>query len=265
MPGRALIVAVVALLASALLSACANPAARTEQARGASDQPSPDRFDGRAVGLADPLCRLATDTAVPAPKRSLIAEDCSRRRSSGIAPVTKPTPSAALSTPTHSTIAPTCIQRSLSARFLGAGYESGNDFGMIVIWNPDAAPCQLGGTERFAGYDTDGSRDMNAISNRPGVARAVALPARMSAPRDGKFNAGTYLIAYLQGTERDDSAQPNGLCRPSDEGTPATFVLGIGSLTFTVRNADPQAMQVHAVYGCHGRVLFEGVEGPQSD
>ena len=136
---------------------------------------------------------------------------------------------------------------------------TGNDFGLIVIWNTSATPCRVAGAVTFTAFFNDRERDMNARPNRPVPAVSVTLPANMSAYRDGDDPA-PYLTADLMGPERDDPTQPAGLCRQQDKLAPAVVVLAIGKLIFRVPNSDPRSEQVKAVYGCHGRVLLETVE-----
>jgi hypothetical protein len=170
-------------------------------------------------------------------------------------------PATVTSTARSSAAPPDCRAGQLDARFVGGGYGTGNDFGTVAIWNPGPTPCQLHGPVSFAGYYPDGSRDRSAGLAHPIAGRTITVPGSMHSPRDGQDLSG-YLSAHLMGTERDDASQPDALCRRQDEGTPATLVLSIGSLTFRTANADPGSVQVTSVYGCHGRVLLEDLEGP---
>jgi len=157
-----------------------------------------------------------------------------------------------------------CRTQDLGARFQAGGYGGGNDFGSIEIWNPGTAPCRLAGTVTFTAFFADGTADLNARPNRPLRPLNVTLPARMIQPREGAVPS-RYLVALLMGPERDDPAQPDGLCR--DELAPATLVLSIGRVTLRIRNLDPASPArrgiSRAVYGCHGRVLLEDLTGPQ--
>jgi hypothetical protein len=159
------------------------------------------------------------------------------------------------------TLAP-CRTRDLGSRFQGGGYGGGNDFGAIQIWNAGPTRCRLGGAVTLTALFANGATDPNVEPNGHLLPLTVTLPAQMSPPTEGTEPA-RYLVAYLMGPERDDPAQPNGICRAQDEMAPATFELSIGTVTLVVRNQDPAAPQNHAVYGCHGRVLLEGVTPPQ--
>lgn len=171
-------------------------------------------------------------------------------------PMTKPVLSTVISSAAILPPAPSCRSGQLKARFVGGGYGTGNDFGAIVVWNPGPTPCQLHGPVSFAGYYSDGSRDPKAVPVRAITSGVIRLPGNMRPPRDGQDLSG-YLAAYLMGPERDDSSQPNALCRRQDEGTPAILVLTIGSMTIRTANSDPGSVQVTGVYGCHGQVLLE--------
>ena len=158
-----------------------------------------------------------------------------------------------------------CSTQDLGARFQGGGYGGGSDFGSIQIWNASPAPCQLAGGVTFAASFANGVIDPNAHPNQHLPPLSATLPAHMPPPKEGAYPT-TYLIALLDGPERDDSAQPNGLCRRQDKLTPATLDLTIGDVTLVVRNQDPAATgpgEVDAVYGCHGRVLLEDVTPPE--
>jgi hypothetical protein len=136
---------------------------------------------------------------------------------------------------------------------------TGNDFGGIVIWNTGSMPCRIVGPVTFTAFFSDGRPDANAQPNRSVPPVDVVLPAKMTAFRDGTDPAG-YLTANFMGPERDDPSQPDALCRQQDKLAPALLVLGLGKITFRVTNSDPQSLQVKQIYGCHGRVLLEGVE-----
>jgi hypothetical protein len=69
----------------------------------------------------------------------------------------------------------------------------------------------------------------------------------------------------MMGFERDDGTQPDALCRPRDEGTPAVLDLSVGAVTVTATNADPGSPQSTSIYGCHGRVSLEALYGPHHD
>jgi hypothetical protein len=157
--------------------------------------------------------------------------------------------------------APDCVSNHLDARLVGGGYGTGNDFGEIVIWNPSLDPCHLHGQVSFAGYYVDGSRDPYAVTAHPITSGVITMPGTMPPPRDGQ-DQSDYLVAFMMGPERDDANRPAALCRPQDEGTPEALVLTIGSVTIRTTNKDPGAAQVTSIYGCHGRVLLEGLQGP---
>jgi len=159
-----------------------------------------------------------------------------------------------------------CRTRDLGARFQAGGYATGSDFGSIEIWNPGPAQCRLAGAVTFTALFADGTADLKAGPVRPPSHLAVTLPARMIRPHEGADPSG-YLVATLMGFERDDPAQPDGLCRSRDERTPAVLVLSIGRATLRVSNQDLAAPATRgisrAVYGCHGRILLEDLAGPQ--
>ena len=167
------------------------------------------------------------------------------------------------SPPATQLLAADCLSSQLGARFVGGGFGTGNDFGEIVIWNPGTQPCRLHGPVSFTAYYADATRDRKATVNRPITAAPRTLRGRMQAPRDGKDPAG-YLVAGLMGPERDDPAQPNALCRPQDEGTPASLELSIGSVAVHVTNKDSGSPQNTGIYGCHGTVLLLDLLGPSS-
>ncbi len=180
------------------------------------------------------------------------------------APPSAPSPAA---TPTSQASMPAaCRTHDLGVRFQAGGYGGGNDFGSIEIWNPGTAQCRLAGTVTFTAFFADGTTDLNARPNRPLTPLNMTLPARMIQPGEGA-DPSRYLVALLMGPERDDPAQPDGLCRAQDELTPATLVLSIGRVTLRIRNLDaasPARLGIsRAVYGCHGRVLLEDLTGPQ--
>jgi hypothetical protein len=220
---------------------------------------------GTAAVESNPICQLASNTAVPAAKRSIANAECTSLLSRATNPVTKPvmpTGSTALTSPAPQPPAPDCTSSHLDARFVGGGYGTGNDFGEIVIWNPGPEPCQLHGQVSFAGYYPDGSRDANAITEHPITSGIITLPSSMRPPRDGP-DQSDYLVALLMGPERDDPSQPDALCRSQDEGTPAALVLAVGSVTIRTTNKDPGSAQNTSIYGCHGRVLLEDLQGPR--
>ncbi len=153
-----------------------------------------------------------------------------------------------------------CQVDGLGTRFQGGGYGGGNDFASIYIWNPGPVPCQLAGAVTFTALFARGTTDRNARPNTP-QHLSITLPARMLRPGEGADTA-RYLVAYLMGAERDDPAQPNGVCRRQDELTPAALELSIGRITLRIRNQDQASRQSTAVYGCHGQVLLEGFSSP---
>jgi hypothetical protein len=257
---------VVAITAS--LTGCAEPARSLNSSPAAASRSQPYRSYppvGTAVSERNPICRLARNPAVPAAKRSSAAGECDTLLSHAI--VTKPVPPPGnYIRPSPSSTRPAaadCRSSQLGARFVGGGFGTGNDFGEIVIWNAGTRPCRLHGPVSFAAYYADASRDRKATVNRPITATPSTLPGRMPAPRDGQDPAG-YLVAGLMGPERDDPAQPNALCRPRDEGTPASLELSIGSITVQVTNKDSGSPQNTSIYGCHGTVLLVDVRGPSS-
>lgn len=251
-------------MAAVLLTACAGqPAPPRMLPAGATPAPSSVVYPapGTAAFASNPNCVMAGNTAIPAPKRSIANAECSRLLSQATNPVTKPVLPTASGSPASKPSAPGCRTDQLSARFVGGGYGGGTDLGAIVVWNAGSQPCQLRGSVGFAAYYSGGIRDLNAGLVQPLTSGLVRLPAFMLPPRDGQDLSG-YLTAYLAGAERDDSSQPNGLCRKQDEGTPAALVLTIGALSVRTANSDPGSVQVTSSYGCHGRVLLEDLQGP---
>lgn len=175
-----------------------------------------------------------------------------------------PTPSASRSPGTTSTAMPVaCSAPELGTRFQGGGYGGGNDFGSIQIWNTGASPCRIVGPVTFVALFANGATDPNARPNQLLPPLDVTLPAHMPPAPEGA-DPTQYLVAFLDGPERDDPTQPNGMCRAQDELTPTIFELSIGDVTLRVLNQDPAAPQVHAVYGCHGRVLMEDITAPSA-
>lgn len=170
-----------------------------------------------------------------------------------------PATASPAATPTRGPAA--CTAQDLGARFQGGGYGGGNDIGSIYIWNAGATHCRLTGAVAFAAFFASGAADRNAHPNQPQPPITVTLPAAMAWPGEGA-DPIQYLVAILDGPERDDPTQSNGVCSPRDELTPATLQLSIGDVALRVRNQDRAAAQVHAVYGCHGRVLLEALTAP---
>ena len=177
--------------------------------------------------------------------------------------------SSALSRSTSPVAAPSirpaaCRAQDLGARFQGGEYGTGSDMGSIQIWNVGASPCLLAGAITFAASFANGVIDANAHRNQPLPPLSATLPAHMPPPKEGA-DPTEYLVASLDGPERDDPAQPSGLCRRQDELTPDILELSIGDVTLVVSNQDdaPAGLgQIHAVYGCHGLVLLEDVTPP---
>lgn len=247
---------------AASLAGCAEPARPLSSPPAAASRSQSylpySSLDSAVVG-SYPRCRLAPDTAVPVETHRSGPEACDALLSRATDTVTKPGPPSNRSSPT-ATQPPVadCVSSQLGARFVGGGFGTGNDFGEIVLWNQGTQPCRVLGPVTFAGYYPDGSRDRNATVNRPITAMPSILPGTMPAPRDGQDQGG-YLVAGLMGPERDDPTQPNALCRPRDEGTPASLELSIGSITVHVTNKDSSSPQNSSIYGCHGRVLLVDV------
>jgi hypothetical protein len=248
---------------AASLTGCSEPAPLPGSARTGAWPYSSYPPLGTAASARNPSCRLAQDPAVPAAKRSSAAGECDALTSQPI--VTKPPPSnyTRPSPPATQLAAPECVSSQLGARFIGGGFGTGNDFGEIVMWNPGSRPCRVHGTVSFAAYYADGSRDRQATVNHRITAKFSTLPGETPVPRDGQEGAG-YLVAGLMGPERDDPTQPNALCRPRDEGTPASLELSIGSITVQVANKDSSSPQNTSIFGCHGQVLLVDVLGPSS-
>ena len=257
-------------LAGAFLAACADAAPGPSSPGAAVSSPQPSYVvyppPGTAAVENDPICEYARNTAFPVVKRSFAMLECDRLLSRATEPVTKPVISTATAPPTQPPAGPPagiCTALDLGARFGGGGFGGGNDFGEIWIWNLSPRPCRLSGAVTFAAHYADGARDDDAVANRSVRPVSLTLPSGMAAPRNGA-DPSAYLIARLMGPERDDPTQPNGSCRPQDERTPATFVLSLGSVTVRVTNNDPSSSQNTSVYGCHGAVLLEGVQLPQT-
>lgn len=256
--------AIAPLAAAAVLAGCASGAPPAKQTVAASTVPTRVVLPapgGSAVGN-DPICQVAHNTGIPAAKRNLANEECNQLLTRATDPVTKPAVPPTLSTPTppYQPSASDCTSDSVRAEFRGGGYGTGNDFGGIWIWNPQTQPCTLRGRVAFTAYLPDGSRDLGAVINRTVTFPPTTLPPNMPTPRNNADPSG-YTVALLMGPERDDPAQPDGLCR--SELAPFTLQLTLGTVSLRVRNQATNS-NVKAVYGCHGRVLLEGVIGPLS-
>jgi hypothetical protein len=256
------------IAAAASLTGCSQPAPLANPApAGASPSQSYLRYPPLSTTdvESNSACQLARNSAVPAAKRSSAAGECDALFRHGTVTKSAPPPSHTRRPlpPATQSEAPDCVSGQLSARFFGGGFGTGNDFAEIRMWNPGLQPCRVHGPVTFAGYYADGSVDRNATVNRRMTATPRTLPGKMPAPREGQDPSG-YLVADLMGPERDDPAQPNALCRPQDEGTPAGLELSVGSLTFRVSNKDPDSPQNISIFGCHGQVLLVGVWGPSS-
>ncbi|WP_157488951.1 hypothetical protein [Pseudofrankia sp. DC12] len=155
-----------------------------------------------------------------------------------------------------------CTGDGLGKRFQGGAFGGGFVTGIIEVWNPGDTPCQVSGTVTFTAQTASGATEPNAKANRTQKI-SLTLPAQMKPPAEGSDQHG-YLVADLSGFYRDDSQQPDGLCKPQDEVTPATLVLSIGGLTVRVPNEDPAISSTdqgvsRTVYGCHGNIVLETV------
>lgn len=221
-----------------------------------------------ASGVAALIVAAVTScTSGSLPGTAAVSTGSARSQAAGHRPTAWPSAHSPAATPTSQASTPAaCRAHDLGARFQAGGYGGGNDFGSIEIWNPGTAQCRLAGTVNFAAFFADGTTDLNARPNRPLAPLNMTLPARMIQPREGVDPSG-YLVAALMGPERDDPAQPAGVCRPQDELTPTTLVLSIGRVTLRIRNLDPASPASpgisRAVHGCRGQVLLEDLTGPQ--
>jgi hypothetical protein len=258
--------AIAAVAAATVLAGCASSALQAEHPPAAAASATQSYIVYPAPGASavenNPICQLAHDTAIPVAKRNSANDECNQLLSRATAPVTKPAVPPTVSTPTSpfQPSAPNCTSDSVRAEFRGGGHGGGNDFGGVWIWNPQAQPCTLRGQVAFAAYLADGSRDLGAVTNRTVSFPPTTLPANMRAPANNADGSG-YTIAGLMGPERDDPAQPNGVCRSQDELTPDTLELTLGTMSLRAPNHDANS-DVKAIYGCHGRVLLEDVTGP---
>ena len=219
-------------------------------------------------GLAALIVAVVTScTSGSLPGTAAVSTGSPRSQAAGHRPrASPPAHSRAATKTSQASIPAACRAHDLGVRFQAGGYGGGNDFGSIDIWNPGTAQCRLAGTVTFTAFFADGSTDLNARPNRPLTPLSMTLPARMIQPPEGA-DPSRYLVATLMGPQRDDPAQPDGLCRPRDELIPATLVLSIGRVALRIRNLDPASPASlgisRAVYGCHGRVLLEDLTGPQ--
>lgn len=259
--------ALAAIAAAVVLAGCASAAPQPKPTAAAAVASATQSYvvypaPGTSAVENSPICQLAHNTEVPAPKRSSANDECNQLLSRATEPVTKPAVPPTVSTPTppFQSSAPDCTANFVHAEFRGGGYGGGNDFGGIWIWNPQSQPCTLRGRVAFAAYLSDGSPDPGAVINGTVTFSPTTLPANMPAPQNNA-DPSNYLVAALMGPERDDPGQPNGLCRSQDELTPATLALTLGTVSLRLRNQDADS-QVKAIYGCQGRVLLESVTGP---
>ena len=183
--------------------------------------------------------------------------------------------SPAQQVPIHATMTPErlshaaasrCPPAQLIARFQAGGLGAGNDFGNIEIRNVGPARCRIAGRVRFAAYFASGLRDVNAVTRRRTVVSAV-LPVE-SQWRQRPRRSGL-LDVIISGEYRDDPNQPDGLCRPVDEGHPLNLVVRIGERGFTVTNYSPRrrdpAYNLTWVEGCHGDLALAGLVRPYVD
>jgi hypothetical protein len=260
--------AIAAVAAAAVLAGCASSAPQAKQTAAAAASATQSYIVYPAPGTSavenNSICQFAHNTEIPVAKRKAANDECDQLLSRATAPVTKPAIPPIMSTPAppFQPSAGECTSGAVRAEFRGGGYGGGNDFGGIWIWNPQSQPCTLRGQVAFAAYFADGSRDLGAVINRTVSFPATTLPANMPAPGNNTDPSG-YMVAGLMGPERDDPAQPNGVCRSEDELSPATLELTLGTVSLRVRNQAANS-DVTAIYGCDGQVLLEDVTGPLS-
>jgi hypothetical protein len=136
------------------------------------------------------------------------------------------------------------------------------DFGTVVVWNASPEACRIGGRVAFTAYLSDGTRDLAAQNNQAVVLRFFVMRPGMVAPPEFS-EIDNYLFFILAGVERDDPAQPDGVCRAADEVAPSRLVLTIGTLALETPNDDKgNPMRNPWIYGCHGKVLLESAHLP---
>jgi hypothetical protein len=152
-----------------------------------------------------------------------------------------------------------CTTDELRAAFGGGQLATGNDIGAIDLWNSGPQPCTLAGTPVFTAFLANGTPDAQATSRAGTTLITLTLAAGMTFDHLAADPTG-YAVARLFAPERDDPTQPDGLCRSQDEVTPAVFVLSLGTVSLRVPDAGPASLGVKALYGCHGRVILEGVD-----
>lgn len=170
--------------------------------------------------------------------------------SSPQAPPRNPT-SSAPSTSGPVELAQLCATRDISVRLLGGQLATGKDLVSAGLTNTSSVACLLSGRLHFAAYFASGRRDHNAfVAADPGFASSLG-----SEPVNLVVAAGRSVTIVFSGAQRDDPAQPDGMCRAADEETPSRLVVTIGSLTLQIRNlGDPGPNNIPSVYGCHGAI-----------
>jgi hypothetical protein len=153
-----------------------------------------------------------------------------------------------------------CRQGDLHARYVGGGDGGQNHIGQIVVWNTGSRRCALDGPVGFAGYYADGTRDPAVQLTGPQNV-STTLPPQTPPYRNGGSARDGYLIAAIAGPMTGSSG---ARCDMSDPKTaPARFVLIIGSISLSVPNNDPDAVQNQVLRGCGGRILLAGFSAPR--
>lgn len=160
--------------------------------------------------------------------------------------------------------APDCAASQLATQLIVAGPATGNLTGSILIWNSSPTACSMSGAVGFAGLDATGAPIAAVQMNRPRTLASVYLPPDAPTPVRGvEPAAGAYLDMLVIGAYRDDptDSATNGMCAAVNEVTPAAFLLTIGPVALRIPNDDPQPnlWGNHALYGCHGAILGEGI------
>ena len=158
-----------------------------------------------------------------------------------------------------------CRAKDVRAAFRWGGVAGSFLVTSVFLGNTSGQPCALQGPIQFVGLSANGQPVTESSTCNVSVhphshcAAPIVLPAR--APFTGlgtHYRISDYAIIHIVGHPRDDADAANGACSPRNETTPATLLIEVGSLTFSVRNWDPTVTSTrasdHAVTGCRGNI-----------
>jgi hypothetical protein len=90
----------------------------------------------------------------------------------------------------------------------------------------------------------------------------MTLPGDTPSPRRSNLASRRYLFALLAAPEFDRHRVCTDIGARTHFITPRTLTLTVGTLAFRVVNDDPSGQQAHALSGCDGVLIFEGVTKP---